>query len=367
MKVAYPRSQSLATLRTFTQSKIASMRVTIEYNSSWRNSFLGSDNNSPLPKGGRKFIASISGLKDKANDNYIAREITHDTVMGLLNRLIGDQRKLYQARENNETYYFRDIENNGNVSFKDDPSKQIISHEIVYLRNISGNTDPNSFAGMIKAEHPMFSSEYSQRFWGVLGMDLETLCKFICDEHHEMNDKVALDPIAICNQFDIFKKQKPVLSKGVVAKSVARLGVIFPDDKYLKDEKVRVASLYCAALYIQLERLESMHNMDMGTAKTSRGKIKGISKRNFTKKDFMKGFATGGYKPVWGNPYIKKTYQEGLGETTSMLTKASGTLIIKIDVDEARAKEIEEMIECAGVSTFHLGKKGLAYVSDIRL
>jgi hypothetical protein len=47
------------------------------------------------------------------------------------------------------------------------------------------------------------------------------------------------------------------------------------------------------------------------------------------------------------------------------MTKASGTLKIELDIDKEKAQEIEAMIKNAGVSSFYLGKKGLAYVSDI--
>ena len=50
-----------------------------------------------------------------------------------------------------------------------------------------------------------------------------------------------------------------------------------------------------------------------------------------------------------------------------MLTKASGQLEINIDIDKDKAREIKTMIENAAVSSFYLGKKGLAYVSDLRL
>jgi hypothetical protein len=42
------------------------MQIIIEYESSWRNSFLDGSNNEPLPKGGRNFIASMTTLKQEA-------------------------------------------------------------------------------------------------------------------------------------------------------------------------------------------------------------------------------------------------------------------------------------------------------------
>src|SRR5690554_2462695 len=113
------------------------MKITIDYESAWRNSFLDGSNDEPLPKHGRNFVASMTELKKE--ENYHKKSITKNTVLGVLSRLIGDQRKLYQARAS-ESYYFSDIESE--VSFQDKPS--CISQEIAYIRNIKGSTDQNS-------------------------------------------------------------------------------------------------------------------------------------------------------------------------------------------------------------------------------
>ena len=39
------------------------MKIEIEYEASWRNSFLDGSNDEVLPKKGRKFIGSITALK----------------------------------------------------------------------------------------------------------------------------------------------------------------------------------------------------------------------------------------------------------------------------------------------------------------
>ena len=83
------------------------MKITIEYESSWRNSYLDGDNNEPLPKTGRQFIGSMTSLK-KA-ENYLPRQVTLDTVMGVLNRLIGYKRKIYHSRSDKH-YVFKDLE-----------------------------------------------------------------------------------------------------------------------------------------------------------------------------------------------------------------------------------------------------------------
>ena len=178
------------------------MKIIIEYESSWRNSFLDGNNNEPLPKSGRKFIGSMRSLKN--TDNFIKRDITIDTVMGVLNRLIGDQRKLYQSRVE-DGYFFKDIESL--ITFNDKP--EFINNEMTYIRNITGSTDQNSYTGMIKVNDPMFLSDYSAEFWGVLALNLEELCKFIT-RPNIVNEKIQVDPLTIMTRLEELDKEKPV-------------------------------------------------------------------------------------------------------------------------------------------------------------
>lgn len=334
------------------------MKITIEYDSCWRNSFLSGSNNEPLPKGGREFIGSMTSLKK--DGNFKQCDCTLDTVMGILNRLIGDQRKLYQAREMQyeSTYYFADIEDK--VSFIDKPQ---FTNEMTYIRNMNGSEDQNSFTGMIKVSDPIFTSDYSKQFWGTLNLGLENLCKWIIfGGVHDAN--IQLDPLTIASRFEAINKEKSLENDGDVAAAVAVLKANYPEVDYLNSKnQVMPISLYCSALYLQLGRAD----YNMGTAKTKAGGISGISKRGFTKKDFMVRYTTGPKKMIWGNPYIKKEKIKGQGDVTSVMTKASGKMEIIIDVDRTKGLEIKTLIENAGVSSFYLGKKGLAYVSDIRV
>jgi hypothetical protein len=130
------------------------------------------------------------------------------------------------------------------------------------------------------------------------------------------------------------------------------------------DDKIKPIELYCSALYLQISRLGEKH--DVSNALTKSGGISGISKRGFTPKDFMDRYTTGNKKPIWGNPYQLKERRKGEGEVVSLLTKANGTLDINLDIPEDKAQQLKDMIEAAGVSSFYLGKKGLAYVDVIR-
>lgn len=334
------------------------MQIIIEYESSWRNSFLDGSNNEALPKKGRKFIGSMTSLKQA--ENFIQREITLDTVMGILNRLIGDQRKLYQAR-NQPAYYFADIE--PLVSFED--KKTVSNNEIMYIRNMTGSTDQNAFTGAIKTDDVMFSSDYSAEFWGVLALDFTELCDFIIDNSLVIKT-IQADPLSIIGRLEVLNKEKSVANEGRISEARTVLNQHYPDAEYLNNKgNIAPIMFYCSALYLQLQHLGNRY--DMSSAKTKSGRISGISKRGFTKKDFMDRYTTGAKKTIWGNPYIRKEFIKGEGETTLMLTKASGQIEINLDIDKDKAREIEAMIENAGVSSFYLGKKGLAYVDSLRL
>ncbi|SQH77674.1 conserved protein of unknown function [Shewanella benthica] len=336
------------------------MKITIEYDSCWRNSFLGGSNNEPLPKKGREFLGSMAKLKKEGN--FKICDSTLDTVMGLLNRLIGDQRKLYQARSKQfeSVYYFEELEDK--ISFIDKPQ---VTNEMTYIRNMNGSTDQNSFTGMIKISDPIFTSEYSPEFWGVLSLELHDLCDFIVHAD-KVKTCIQLDPLSIINRLEMLNKDKGLENEGDVSDAINFLTTQFPNIEYLNNKGlITPISVYCSALYLQLSRLGEQH--DMTSAKTKAGGISGISKKGFTKKDFMDRFTTGPKKRIWGNPYIKKEKIKGQGEVISMMTKASGQLEITINVGRDKAQEIKTLIENAGVSSFYLGKKGLAYVSNIRL
>lgn len=328
------------------------MKITIRYNSCWRNSFLDGDNNEPVPKKGRKYIASMTNLKK--SENFIKRDVTKDTIMGVLNRLIGDQRKLYQSRQSKD-YYFANIENK--VTCNDKPQ---ITQEMTYLRNISGSTDQNSFTGAIKSNDVMFNSNYSQAFWGVLALNIDELTDFIVNDKLPAKE-ISLNPLSVIDKLELLNKEKALAKNENLEKVLGIFTEKFGDINYFnKKNEIVVISLYASALYLQLDRLSKIYNMD--DAKTKAGGISGISKRGFTKKDFMDRFTTGEKKKIWGNPYIHETFVKGERKTKNLMTKASGMLDIVIDINREKAKEIRSMINDAGVSSFYLGKKGLAFV-----
>ncbi|OQW76885.1 MAG: hypothetical protein BVN35_05530 [Proteobacteria bacterium ST_bin11] len=349
------------------------MRITIKYEAAWQNSFLDGSNNEPLPKGGRGFIGSMTNLSKRDGDkypNFVQREISKDTVMGILNRLIGDQRKLYQSRQS-QNYFFSDLEKQ--ITFENIHDRfKPVNTEMVYIRNITGSTDQNSFTGMIKGNHPVFTSPYSPEFWGVLWLSSEQLFEFIKCESFcvDLKSHVQLDPVTVLNQSNELNSLKPIDANEAIIEIIGILEKKFTAENYVESSgKVKLIRLYAAALYIQFYRLSTRFNMD--EACNRRGPnvyVYGYSKRGFNgSRDFMKNFITGDEKRIWGNPYLLKEKRSGEGEITLLLTKANGTLNILLDVPEETAAQIQNLIEAAGVSSFYLGKKGLAYVETIRL
>lgn len=343
------------------------MQIIIEYESSWRNSFLDGSNNEPLPKGGRNFIASMTTLKQAGN--YKKRDVSKDTVMGILNRLIGEQRKLYQARQD-KGYYFSKIEKS--LKEEDIMDKAMISNEMVYIRNVSGSTDQNSFTGMIKDNHPTFKSDYSSEFWGLLWLDNKQIIEFILNDNFKVPKlhETKLNSLSIVEKSNELDKLKNVEQDSEIIKAIEKLNSIFPTESYIeKNETIKLVRLYAGALYLHYQRLQMNFNME--TACNKRGEnvyIYGFSKRGFNgSRDFMKNFITGKEKVIWGNPYLMVERKKGEGEITSILSKASGQLIINLDIPKDQARDLESKIEDAGVSSFYLGKKGLAYVTDIRI
>ncbi|USE82208.1 type I-Fv CRISPR-associated protein Cas5fv [Acinetobacter tibetensis] len=336
------------------------MQIIIEYESSWRNSFLDGEDNTVK----RNFIGSMTALGDKKANNYKARAITKNTVMGILNRLIGDQRKLYDARSRKD-YYFKEIEETLNES--DIKDIAVLDQEIIFLRNISGSTDQNAFTGMIKAQDKAFTSEFSSRLWGILFQDIDTVVQFILDENYRFPsfDEV-LDPLIVINQLEELNALKPIELVDELQKAYEYIVQNFPDVDFKLTAKglFTPVSFYTSALYIQISRLAQHY--DLSEILTKSGGLSGISKRGFTKKDFMDRYTTGNKKIIWGNPYIKNDFLAGEGKVKNFLTKASGRLEITLHLSKDQAKDLEEKIENAGVSSFYLGKKGLAYVIDIR-
>jgi len=404
------------------------MRISIEFDSCWQTSFLGDDVKKPLHK-------VKASLNKPASEGYMQKfvatsktkgetpaPITKNTVLGVLCRLIGEQRKLYQVR-NSKDYYFADIEKNISFRISDDSTNQ----ELMYLTNKSDDRCAQStFLGVLSYDNPWFFSDVAPRLWSVLFLDKSQVLDFILEDKAD-NGRVDCNPKKLLARIEqvsntkieegsvlktkqkllaektmeIEKKKKALESLLEKSKSkppksneqkrkyqekidetiqlidafqdelqqienspeiqsldhkieavVDVLEEGFPDNAYLTSEVIYPIRLYAAALYLQADRLlKTGVNLDFLKDKKSNIQIQGFSKRGFNGvRDWLNSMA-GDRKKAVGTPVV--------------VQKQSGVLDITIDVDRNRGKEIRDRIEHAGVSSFYLGKKGLAYVIDI--
>ena len=388
------------------------MRITIEYDSIWQNSFLSGDDGKPLSKENKRVFMATSKSKD-----HIVKKIEKDTILGVLCRLIGYQGRLYQLREYKD-YFFRDMEDL--ISFE--RKNEEITSETAFIVNKSDNRPPqSSFIGVIPDSTELFFSTSAPQLWSVLYLGFEEIIDFILDNKvcekmgnsmprellfrigeiskenkfktvermiDELSKKIDAQKKKQKQQRDKFdKNQSPTelekkkfnnrmekFSKTIegferdienickseslseldnkVKAAVAFLGNKYPDQSYLENGELLPIRLYAAALYLQAERM-LLNNISIDYCLNQKGNvsIQGFSKRGFNSvRDFLNRFA-GSKKKTIGTPFP--------------LTKASGKLEIKIDVNRDKAREIKTLIENAGVSSFYLGKKGLAYVTNI--
>lgn len=331
------------------------MEITIDYHSCWRNSFLDKSNNEKVDnKNKREYVASMTKLANP--ENFIEREVTIDTVMGVLNRLIGESRKLWQARED-EDYYFKDIE--PLVTFHDDI--KCLSKEIVVLRNFMGNFNPSGMKGCYKTTLPIFKADYAAELWGILAMDFDELLNYIVTGQDPLKSQ-AIHPHDIIDRVAVVSKTNPRQYDCTAAFDIITT-------KYANElkteviEKTQAIAYYCCALYLKLEELTN-RGFNVQEILSNKGCFPGFSKRTFTKADFNGKVSTGGKQLLTGNPYFIK--RKGKIDE-KMLSKADGTVTITIDIDKEKSLELKTMMENASVSSFRLGKKGLAYVSNVRI
>lgn len=337
------------------------MKILVEYESSWRNSVLSGSNDQPSQE--RKHIGSFTALKKPENQRYTP--ITKNTVMGILNRLIGDRRKLYQSRED-PCYYFQEIEA---VLTEDHIHDQaIINNELIFIRNIWGATDKNGYKGLIDDQHIAFNSSYSKYLWSIPFMSLEQVLDFIITRQVVLPEGLprVFDPLMVSDQFNILNslKEDDLSLKGNTALTI--LKEEFPEVEYsfTSKNKFRPIAFWCSALYLMINKLQQAH--DLAPIFSPRGLLSGISKRTYTKSDFLSPY-TKGKKLVHGNPYMIVKRVKGVGEEITKMTTASGLLTIDLPISLEKSMELKSLIEAAGVGPFYMGKKGLAHVKAIIL
>jgi hypothetical protein len=387
--------------------------IDIKYNSCWQNSFLDDKEKKIAKTGGfaRKFN------KSKANGN--AQPISKNTILGVLYRLIGEQRTLKEI-QNSDYSYFKDIEEK--ITF-DLLEKQTTENELVMLINKDNSrTGQGNYIGVIKDDTALFFSKNAPKLWSVLYLSIDEITSFI-NKPSLIKQEGSSMPRDILNRIDKIedKQETPTLKtiekllgeiefgkqkqeerlktinkddvktidkiKKGISKSDEKIkniiedidinkesNLVFevlsslekhfseiPKSDYLKKGVIYQMGLYAAALYLQADLLEKsgediseLYVFQEKGGNKGKKTIHGFSKKGFNGvRDFLNKFSTGGSKKTVKTPFS--------------LRKENGKLSINLKIEDSKAEEINNMINSAGVSSFYLGKKGLAFVDSIEI
>jgi hypothetical protein len=383
----------------------------------------------------QKFVAT-SGTRGET-----PAPISLSTILGVLSRLIGDQRKLYQSRQS-DNYYFSDLEDKISWSL----SEPQTTNELMYLTNKSDDRcGQSSFLGVLEDDNQWFFSKDVHLLWSILYLTQEQLIEFILNQNISLKETRNCFPKSLIERVNklsdsksdegtvlktrdklldekqalIEKKRKSLMDFREKSKSkppktsaqqtkvklqlikldnelkdaefsldsflndnnsslfdskftkvIAFLSSKYPDSKnlgeeYCKNGTAYPMSLYSAALYLQAEHLLAA-GYNMPFLKNSKGgvQIQGFSKRGFNGvRDWLNAM-TGKRKKEVGTPCMVEKHSGKLEIELSLDFKSDKGSIRK---NISRAEELAELIENAAVSSFYLGKKGLAYVSKIRV
>jgi hypothetical protein len=385
--------------------------IGIKYDSCWQNSFLDDKEKKIAKTGG--YIREFN-IKTKPNGG--AQPISKNTILGVLYRLIGEQRTLKEI-QNSDYAYFKDIEEKIIFNFAD---KQTTENELVMLINKKNSrTGEGKYIGVIKDDTALFFSKNAPKLWSVLYLSIDEIINFInkpslikqedssmprdilnrIDEIQEMpilqtiekrlskidfGKQKQEEKLKTINKDDLktIEKIKKSISKSneninninenidmnkesnLIFEILSSLERHFPEtpkSDYLKNGVIYPMGLYAAALYLQAYLLEKSGNdisklYVLQKTGINKGKktIHGFSKKGFNGvRDFLNKFSTGGNKKTVKTPFL--------------LRKESGKLNINLEIENNKAEEIKNMINSAGVSSFYLGKKGLAFVDSIEI
>jgi hypothetical protein len=351
------------------------MKIHIKYKASWSNSFLdGSNDNVDSirfndkkkiweKKDKRKYNCSTASLK-QINET----DITHNTVMGILNLLIGDQRKLWQSRLKSD-YFYSGIEQY--VTFANKCNK---TNEVVYLANKDRSADQSRLKKSVNDnEHAVFNSSYSNELWSILYMNIDELYDFIVHDIHNIIP-VDCDSVTILKKLSSIEKTMINIDEKIISIYDIYINIyrtMLSDDCNVEDElkpfiltdrkTINLNRLYFIALFKKAKHLQLE-----APIVTRKGEIAGLYVKLPLLNQFTKVFnISGSPRTVKGNPYMVSPGKNKILDSAHTLSKKDGELTINIAVDDYIAQTIKDAIEQAAVSTFYVGKKGLAYVDYI--
>lgn len=337
------------------------MKIIIEYNSSWDGILLDGLNDELNFNKNRKQLKK--GTKDESIP--ISHSINKNTIMGILYRLVGEQRKLWMVRKSND--YLGFLYNKIDWTVKD----EIVSRELVALRDIHNTDHPNSFAGISRNESNILFKEqkYYSYFLFPLTCSIKELYDLIVSKKFKQNlnfeIKGRLDLLSFLEPKSPYHQDISLLNNNEINKMMSSLQTEFSNVNYKVTDLNKIDIYRLSALYMVSEFLYANNKglRDLGEDIKNNKKNhwhKGISHRIFTFKDFVGSQSAKGY-------VISYPMDDSFRDKKERLKKKDGILEIKIELPFDQANNLKICIEKAGISVFNIGKKGTAYIKKITI
>lgn len=404
IKIAYESKYSLATVKNGENVLTGMAEITNGSNKSARDLF----------KKENTFLQNVKEL-NKYYPNYQYADITESTVLGILCRLVGEVRRLDMLDETHPVLALKD-----KVSFENKNTE--FQNEVVLLhtrlkevQNNAGGLIPESKSGHFLLTKNTLSETLLSIFDDKTQEDVLALLEAMKNNdlslvetkysgdvnastfvrEHSLSDEnhlEVIDGLYFTDSVKVLKEVKGRLFWGDTSQvrlleSYILDNVDNPDFKpaSITDErkKLEVDEIFnlwgfLFAKKIAFLRKNNLFEKEFETSlNTNKTSIKGLApgSGSITIKDFYTNFVTD-KKMSWTMPYsvdlkrdlfVKEDLPEFNPGAKIGVTKECGELIISLDLTEAQELDFYERIESAGVNTFHLGKKGLAYVNEIVL
>ena len=334
--------------------------------------------------------------------------VTKSTAMGILNRLVGEIRKVKDI-ENDDNYFFKNIEplvqepryniHNTNTELIMGASVQagdakatvnsLTSLNHPYIKGRSGtqtqilldllSRDARYIMNLIKDIYSAYEKDRDAGVKEILAQffkdnidinkenDLHSLCEKINDS---LSSYIYIDDWGERKQKKYSEEEARIKAenKGYVVNDESIKMIRELVEVFVKDEKDRnvFLGLFGDEINYKCFKIASMQLLTVISTElevsnisglNSKKGIAGISKKDFSEKGFLASGLSGHQakrKAVNGSP---------IGKDVKAI---SGELIVEIkfkNIDDA--KNLKMVIEQAAVGSFRLGKKGLAYVDAI--
>lgn len=292
------------------------------------------------------------------------RNVSEDTVKGIIYRLLGGRYKLIGENKSkiNQNNIVENLFKDNLVSFYENVYYE--NKEMVYLRKKDLTYDQVVYSGVIK-DYDFINHDLISKILSLVFYTSDELISFIENGLFLSNkDKV-----------DCVLKFSSILSEKIKDKSLIIANF---ENKNELIEKIQLninamdgvsviekSNLLILAInkavfdnYDEIIRLDKKMSYYITKNKVFSG-FSYSSAASFTERDFKSKFAS--KKNIFGAPFIFTAGKK----TTPILRKKTGELVINIDCDENESLLIKNLIQSAGVGSFVVGKKGLAYVREI--